>query len=145
MSQFTNNRTLLSTKRSGDHRRHFRDASHHRSEYFPAALRWFPVDRFSFTEASEVRYKLSNLRSLSVFIERETSLPSASLPNLTRLPFTCDNEDDWLRPFHGATLRKLKTVTFIRQSEQIGGFLGAFNRAALSSVQNTLSEFCLVA
>jgi hypothetical protein len=36
-------------------------------------------------EASEVIYKLPNLRSLSVIIDRGTSLPSASLPNLTNL------------------------------------------------------------
>ena len=46
------------------------------------------------TEAAiEVLYKLPNLCSLSVFIERETSLPSPSLPNITRLTITYDNDD----------------------------------------------------
>ena len=41
---------------------------------------------FPLTEAaSEVLYKLPNLYNLSVVIERETSLPSASLLHLTRL------------------------------------------------------------
>ena len=40
-------------------------------------------------------------------------------------------------------LGKLESVTFIPESEQIGDFLGAFERAALfSSVQKTLSRFC---
>jgi len=95
-------------------------------------------------EASDVIYKLPNLHSLSMVIERETSLPSASLPNLTGLGIICDDEDDWPRVFHGTTFGKLKSVIFIPQSKQIGDFLGAFERAALSSsVQNTLSEFCL--
>ena len=77
--------------------------------------------------------------------DRETS-PSASLPNLTRLTITCDNEDGWPRLFHGATLGRLECVSFILESEQIGDFLRAFERAALSSsVQNALSEFFLLA
>jgi len=95
-------------------------------------------------EASEVLYKLPSLRSLSVDIERKTLLPSASLPNLTKLTITCDNEDDWPRLFHGATLGKLESVAFFLRSEQIGDFLGTFKRAVLhSSVQNTLSKFYL--
>ena len=90
-------------------------------------------------------YKLPNLRRLSTVIERETPLPSASLPNLTKLTITCDDEDGWQRLFHGATFGKLKSITFIPEPEQIGDFLGAFKRAALSSsVQNVLSEFCLL-
>jgi len=95
-------------------------------------------------EASDVLYKLPNLRSLSVAIQRGAPLPSASLPNLTDLKIWCDNEDDWPRLFHGATFGKLRSVCFHPQSEQIGDFLGAFERAALSSsVQNTLSSFCI--
>ena len=95
-------------------------------------------------EASEVVYKLPNLHSLSVVIERETPLPSASLPNLTKLITTCDNEDNWPQVFHGATFGKLESVMFFLQSEQIGDFLGTFERVALSSsVQNTLSTFYL--
>ena len=97
-------------------------------------------------KASEVIYKLPNLCYLSVVIERETSLPSASLPNLIQLTIKCDNEDSWPRLFHGATLRKLESVTIYPQSEQLGDLLGAFERAALSSsVQNTLSRLCLFA
>ena len=103
------------------------------------------VDSRLTDEASEVRYKPSNLCSLSVAIERKTSLPSASLPHLTKLAITCDNKDDWPRLFHGATLGKLGSVS-IPESEQISDFLGAFQRAALSSsVHNALSEFCLLA
>ena len=95
-------------------------------------------------EASHVLYELPNLRSLSVAIERETPLPPASLPNLTGLVITCDNEDGWPRLFRGATLGKLERVDFYLQSGQIGDLLGAFEKAALSSsVQNTLSSFCV--
>ena len=95
-------------------------------------------------EASQVVYRLPNLRSLSVDVERETSLPSASLPNLTDLTITCDDEDSWPRLFHGATLGELRSVTFCPRSERLGGFLGAFEKAALSSsIQNTLSMLYL--
>ena len=109
-------------------------------------LREFRADSPLTEEASEVIYKLPNLRSLSVVIEREARLPSASLPNLTRLEITCDNEDGWLRLFHGAALGKLKRADFYLHSEQVGDFLGAFKGAALSSsIQNTLSEFLIIA
>ena len=95
-------------------------------------------------EASEVIFKLPNLRDLSVIIGGETSLPSASLPNLIELTITCDNEGDWPRLFHGAMFGKLESVTFNPRSEEIGDFLGAFERVALSSsVRDTLSKFCL--
>jgi len=107
-------------------------------------LRQLHVDCPLTEEASEVLYKLPNLRSLSVVIERGTSLPSASLPNLTDLEIVCDNEDDWPQLFHGATFGKLNSADFYPRSKQLGDFLGAFERAALSSsVQNTLSTFCL--
>ena len=109
-------------------------------------LRGFHTDSTLTEEASEALYKLPNLRSLSVVIEKGTSLPSASLPNLTELTIACDDEDDWPRLFHGATFGKLERVSFCLQSEQIGNLLGAFGRAALSSsVQNTLSGFRLFA
>jgi len=105
-------------------------------------LQGFRADTPLAEEASEVLYKLPNLRSLSVVIERETPLPSASLPNLTRLTIICDNEDGWPRLFRGATLGNLEHVRFHLESEQIGDFLGAFERVALPlSVQNTLSKF----
>ena len=107
-------------------------------------LQWLYVDSPLTEEASEVLYRLPNLCGLSVVIERETSLPSASLPNLTELTITCDDEDDWPRLFHGATLKKLKSVSFYPDSELIGDFLGTFEMAALSSsIQNVLSEFYL--
>ena len=107
-------------------------------------LRKLDVDSPLSEEASAVIYKLPNLCDLSVVIEREASLPSASLQNLTRLAIYCDNEGGWPGLFHGATFRKLKYVAFRPRSKQIGDFLGAFERAALSSsVQNTLSEFYL--
>ena len=105
-------------------------------------LQKIDVDSPLTKEASEMVYKLPNLRDLSVVIERETSLPSASLPNLTQLTIECKNECDWPRLFHGATLGKLESVTFHPESEEIGDFLGAFETVALSSsVQNTLSTF----
>jgi len=92
-------------------------------------------------DANKVLYELPNLRYLSVFIGRETPLPSASLPNLTRLSIACENEDGWPRLFHGATLGKLERVEFYPRSKHIGDFLGVFKRAALSSsIQNTLSK-----
>jgi len=109
-------------------------------------LQQLRVDSPLTTEASEVIYKLPNLCDLSVVIKRETPLPPALLPNLTDLTISCDNEGDWPQLFHGATLGKLKSVTFYPQSEQIGDFLEAFERVALSSsVQNTLSKFSLSA
>jgi len=97
-------------------------------------LRRFRVDSLLTEEASEVLYELPELRSLEVVIERETRLPSASLPNLTDLTIRCDNEDGWPRLFHGAMLGKFEHVDFLR----------AFERAALSSsVQDTLSKFYL--
>jgi len=96
-------------------------------------------------EASEVLYKLPNLRRIAVVIERETRLPSASLPSLTRLEVLCDNEDGWPQLFHGATLGRLEHVDLYLQSEQVGDCLEAFKEAALSSsIQNTLSEFLIV-
>ena len=85
-------------------------------------------------------FKLSSLRSLLVVVERENSLPSASLPNLAKLTIDCDNEDGWPQLFNGATFGKLESVTFYHKSKEVGDFLGAFERAAFSSsVQNTLS------
>ena len=109
-------------------------------------LQQFRVDSPLIEEASEVICKLPNLRSLSVVIEKGTSLPSASLPNLTNLTTKCDDEGDWPQLFHGAALGKLESVTFSPRSKQIGDFLGTFERVALSSsVQNALSRFKLYA
>ena len=107
-------------------------------------LQQFHTDIPLTTEASEMIFKLSSLRSLSVVTKGEASLPSASLPNLTKLEITCDNEGDWPRLFHRATFGKLESLIFSPKSEEIGDFLGAFERVTLSSsVRNTLSKFYL--
>ena len=107
-------------------------------------LQELDIDSPLTTEANEVLHKLPNLLNLSVAIEKETPLPSASLPNLIGLTIRCDDEDNWPRLFHGATFGKLKSVSFYPRSKQIGNFLGAFERAALSSsIHNTLSTFYL--
>ena len=93
-------------------------------------------------EANEVVFKLPSLRSLSVVIKRENSLPSASLPSLVKLAITCDKEGGWLQLFHEATFGKLEFVTLYPLSDQIGDFLETFERVALSSsIQHTLSTF----
>jgi len=108
-------------------------------------LQEFRTNSLLTKEASEVVYQLPNLRNLSVVISRETPLPSASLPNLTNLTITCNDEGDWSRLFHRATLGKLESVTFFHHSVHIGDFLGTFSRVALSlSLQNTLSGFHVV-
>ena len=95
-------------------------------------------------EACEVVYKLPDLRLLSVVVDEDSSLPSVALPNLTSLIITYDHGNDWLQVFRGATFEKLQAVTFISNSEQIEGFLEAFERAALAaSAQNALSQFSL--
>jgi len=105
-------------------------------------LQQFHVDSPLTEEASEVVYKLPNLRGLLAVIERDTLLSPASLPNLTDITINCEDEGDWPQLFHRATLGKLESVTFYPESEEIGDFLGAFERAAhSSSVQNTLSKF----
>ena len=107
-------------------------------------LQGFHADSPLTEEASEVVFKLPNLYNLSVVIAGETSLPSASLPNLTELEITYDDKSGLLRLFHGATFEKLETVEFFPQSEETGDFLGAFERVALSSsIENTLSKFYL--
>ena len=96
-------------------------------------------------EASTVLYRLPTLCDLSVDIERGTSLPSASLPNLTNLSILCDDESSWPELFRGATFGKLESVTLYIRFEPIREFLGAFERVALSSsVQNTLLKLHLV-
>ena len=105
-------------------------------------LRKLRVDSPLTKEASEVIFKLSDLWTLSVVIERGISLPSASLPNLIKLKISCEDEGNWSQLFHGAELGKLESVSFSPQSKGIGDILGAFKRSALSSsVQNTLSKF----
>ena len=106
------------------------------------ALRTVFVNSPLTEEAYEVIFKHPDLRELSVTIERDTSFPSVVFSNLTRLIINYDNDNDWLRMFHGATFGKLEVVTFFSESEQIGDFLGAFERVALAaSFQNTLTRF----
>ena len=110
-------------------------------------LRTFNVDSPLTEEARGVAHRLPDLRCLTVVAERGTSLPSLMLPSLTKLIIKHDYDHDWLgwlEMFHGATLEKLESVRFDSKSEQIGDFLGAFERAALAaSVRNTLSDFAL--
>ena len=108
-------------------------------------LRIFNADSPLTEEAREVVHKLPDLRCLTVATETGTPLPSLILPSLTELLIIeHDHDHDWLEMFYGATLEKLESVRFDSESEQIGDFLGAFERAALAaSVQNTLSDFVL--
>ena len=108
-------------------------------------LRNFTVDSPLTEEAREVVYRLPALCQLSLVIEKDTPLPSAVLPNLTRLVIKYDHESDWLGVFRGATFGKLEAVRFNCKSERIGDFLEAFEKVALAaSVQDTLSEFYLL-
>jgi len=107
-------------------------------------LRSFHVDSPLTEEAREVISELPDLCTLMMVIERNAPLPSLVLPNLRELVVGYDHDGDLLRMFHGATLEKLESVTFSPQSEEIGDFLGAFERVALAaSIQNTLSTFHL--
>jgi len=105
-------------------------------------LQKFHVDSPLTEEASEVIYKLPNLCGLSVVIERGTSLPPASLPNLTKIAIECEDEGDWPQLFRRATFGKLESVAFYPRCKKIGDFLETFEKVALSSsIQNTLSRF----
>ena len=107
-------------------------------------LRTFDVDSPLTEEAREVVQRLSDLRELTVVIERGTSLPSLVLPSLTNLIARYDHDDDCLEMFRGATLGKLESIEFFSGSERIGNFLEAFERVALAaSAQDTLFEFSL--
>ena len=108
------------------------------------ALREFHVDSPLTEEARETIYKSQNLRGLSVVIEKGTSIPSASLPNLTCLQIECNDASDVPQLLHRATFGKLDSVRFRLESRPIGDFLEAFKVAALSSsIQDTLSEIFL--
>ena len=103
-------------------------------------LQEFHVDSSLTEEASEAVYSSPNLRSLSVVIEKGTSIPSASLSNLTCLKIECDDGSDGLQLLRGVTFGKLESVDFYIESGPTGDFLEAFKAAALSSsIQNTLS------
>ena len=109
-------------------------------------LRTFYVDSPLTEVAREVVHRLPDLHGLMVVIERGALLPSLVLPSLTDLTVRYDHDNDCLEMFHGATLGKLESVEFIPGSEQIGDFLGTFERVALAvSAQDTLLEFHLPA
>ena len=92
-------------------------------------------------EAYKWIFQLPNLRELWVVIKGDVSLPSAVLPNLTRLAIEHSRDGDWSQMFHGATLYKLESVTFLSALKQIGDFLETFERVTLSiSAQKTLSK-----
>ena len=95
-------------------------------------------------EAREAISKSQNLRRLLVVIEKGTSIPSASLPNLTHLQIKCGDGSDVLQLFRGATFGELDSVDFGIESKPIGDFFEAFNGATFSSsIWNTLSAIRL--
>ena len=107
-------------------------------------LRAFEVDSPLTEEAREVVYRLPRLSDLWTVIRGSTSLPTVVLPNLDLIDIDYDNHLDWLEGFRGATLGRLKEAYFRSGSEQIGDFLGTFERVALAtSTQNTLSTLKL--
>ena len=103
-------------------------------------LETFEVDSPLTDEAREVVSNLPTLSSLWVVIQGPTLLPTMTLPNLTRIDVEHDDDIDWLQGFRGTPLEKLESVSFCSESDDIGDFLGAFERVALSA-QNTLSGF----
>ena len=110
------------------------------------ALQEFHVDSPLTEEASKAVCKSQNLRRLSVAIEKGTSIPSVSLPNLTRLQIDCEDEGDVLQLLRGATFGELESVHFYIESRPTNDFLEAFKEAALSSsIQSTLSTICITA
>ena len=95
-------------------------------------------------EASEVIYKLPNLRDLWVTVDGPSSLPTFVLPNLTTIDVEveCDDYHGWLQGFRGATLGKLASIDIRPRSFSIGDFLEAFECVALTtSIPETLSHF----
>lgn len=88
-------------------------------------------------------HKFPKLRRLWAFIQGPTWLPPAGLPDLETIYVRWDSGHDWLQGFRGATIGKLKTVTFCSTSEsQLDGFLEEFQSVALTtSIQASLSGF----
>lgn len=106
------------------------------------SLESFCVDSPLTEEAQEVLFRLPNLSVLWAVMQRHTLLPSVALPNLTLIDVEYSDGLDWLRGFRGAVLGKLESAIFRCESEQIGDFLGAFGRVAVTTTaQNTLSSF----
>ena len=95
-------------------------------------------------EARVFLHTLPKLRNLWVSMKGPTSLPPLALPDLDVIYIEWDFGRDWFQGFCGATIGKLKTITFrpLPGSAQIGGFLEEFQTVALAtSLQNTLSAF----
>ena len=110
-----------------------------------STLREFHINSSLTKEASEVVYKLQNLRGLSVVIKKGASISSALLPNLIRLQIEFEDGSDGLQFCREVKFGKLESVDFYIQSGRTGDFLEAFTGAALSpSVQNTLSAIRLL-
>ena len=108
------------------------------------ALREFCVDSPLTEETTEMIYKLQNLRKLVAVIKKGTSIPSVSLPNLTRLEIQCEDGSDGLQLLHRAIFGKLQHVDLDMESKPIDDLLEVFKGAALSSsIQDTLLAICL--
>ena len=107
-----------------------------------STLRSIHVDSPLTEEAREVVHNLPDLQELLVVVERDASLPSLVLPNLSYLSIECGLGGDWTQMFRGAVFGNLEAVTFESGSESMGGFLEEFENVALAaSIQDTLSEF----
>ena len=107
-------------------------------------LQAFLVDSPLTGEAREVLYKLPRLSHVWMVVHGPISLPPLKLPRLRGIKIEYDHNRGWLQGFRGATLGKLKSVTFraTSMSAQIGDFLEDFQGVALTaSAQNTLSAF----
>ena len=107
-------------------------------------LRVFCVNCPLTEEARGFLHTLPKLCQLWVFAQGQTSLPPLELPDLDMVRIEWDSGCDWLQGFCGATIGKLKIISFrpVPGSTQIGGFLEKFQAVALAtSLQNTLSEF----
>lgn len=106
-----------------------------------STLRRFHVESPLTKEAREVVHELSDLRGLSVVIERDAPLPSAVLPSLTHLLLKYDRDGDWRPIFHGATFGNLESVAFHSESEKIGDFVEAIENVRLATSTQKLSRF----
>ena len=105
-------------------------------------LREFRVDSPLTEEAREIVYRLPKLMVLWMVIQGPTLLPTVILPNLTAIRVECNDDLNWLQGFRGATLEKLEFIVFHTERNDIGDFLEAFERVALTtSIKNTLSGF----
>lgn len=85
-------------------------------------------------------HKLPYLSRLSIVVQRDTSLPTPSLPNLTGLGLECDHGRDWLQGFRGATFGRLASATPLPEYESIGDLLEAFWTVALTTSMMAFRE-----